>query len=179
MIIPWPLKTTFIISSSYGDETFTVVAGKSDTANDIISKDSPLGKSLLLSGASKDGSYETPDKQVIQYKIIRILTPPDNNDSFKSPLDYYLITYRTEPKGIRNNPYMASICLTCGHENIHTLSGYLTCEVCKTSWYVNRCWHCINKRVDSRDPRNHHCHKCNGYKCAECGNCFCDKTFKS
>jgi hypothetical protein len=175
MEIPWPLNSTFRISSQYGDEIWTV-AYEPDPQNRITGENSPLGESLLLSGKNRICSCMTPDNTPYKIKIIGIKTPENDENIFSSPVEYYLSRYRSDLSGIRNNSFMANICLNCGHQNTPTLPGDKVCEECNTEWYRYHCWNC-QRPIDSRDPGTPRCRRCHFLVCANCKSCFCQVNF--
>jgi hypothetical protein len=176
MDIPWPLNTKFNIRSQDGDDTW-IVSNDSDTKNGVISEKTPLGKSLLLSGEQRYCSFITPDNRLCKFTIIGIKPPGYDENVFSSPIEYYLDRYRSDSRGIRNNPYMSNMCLDCGHQNSPTLPGIKICEVCNTFWYRNHCWKCTKGQLDSRDHKTPRCPKCRYWICADCGACYCGSGF--
>lgn len=176
MEIPWPLNTSFRITSREGVEIWSV-STKSDPKHGIIGEETSLGKSLLFSGSKRLRAFPFPDNSKFIYKIIGIKPPGAEENSFNTPLDYYLESYRSDPHGMRHNPYMKDICLNCGHQNPPTIEDIKYCEVCNTRWYRDHCWNCKNKYLDSRDPDTPRCSRCRYWICAKCRNCFCDSGF--
>lgn len=92
---------------------------------------------------------------------------PDNESQIQK--------YKTEPKGIRNAPDLANVCMKCDSRNVSINppnKGYQhECKKCGYKWYRNNCWNCSNGIVDSRDPETPRCEVCGWYKCAVCGAC--------
>lgn len=177
MEIPWPINTTFRIYSEEGGNENWIISYESNPRNRIISKETPLGKALILSGDNRICSYVTPDKRSVGFEILGIKPPKADWDIYISPLEYYLDLFCADPSEIRYNHFMANVCLACHHQNQPTLPGVRTCEECSMTWHTNHCWNC-NSPVDSRDPKTPLCsRRCGGCICANCGKCFCEARF--
>ncbi len=86
-------------------------------------------------------------------------------------LDDLLAKYKANPSGLREEVFLAYVCLSCGKESQGT-PGKQVCS-CGCIWYVNYCWSCSAK-VDDRDPANPHCPVCNWCYCAKCRACSLD-----
>jgi hypothetical protein len=103
MEIPWPLNTTFRIYSGEDGEENWIVSNKSDPGNRTISNLTALGKALILSGENRKGSYITPDERPVGFVILGIKPPYADWDIYKSPFDYYIDMFYTDPSEIRYN----------------------------------------------------------------------------
>jgi len=83
--------------------------------------------------------------------------------------------YKENPQGIRSNPEMREICLSCGSVNSghagHGGEGNHICLDCDNEWYAMHCWGCKVNYVDSRDPEIKQCDKCGWWVCASCHSC--------
>lgn len=176
MNIPWPLKTTFLIHMQ-GEETW-IVDEEANLKQGVVSKESPLGKSLLYATKNKLNSYELPDGTELNYMVISIRPRGDQETQFDNAFDYYLDSYRNDSSGIHLNPYMRGVCLECGHTNPGAGEGQIVCENCGEWWYRDHCWNC-KKDIDSRDSKIQRCKKCKYWICAHCDSCFCNPAAHS
>lgn len=176
MTIPWPTNTTFKILIE-GTIEIWKVSDQFNRKEGIINKESALGNSLIFSEDNKYWKYKTPKGVLINYEILSIRLPGETDEFLGMPLDFYYSNFNEDPQGIRHSPFMANICIECGHENEPVPQGTRTCEACGNSWIWNHCWSC-KSLVDSRDPKTPICSKkCGGCHCANCGHCFCDANF--
>jgi len=82
--------------------------------------------------------------------------------------------YRSNRKGLRKNPGMASVCLICGSSDVIPDSEAephrLRCRNCGFTFLRYPCRAC-GETVDARDPETPCCHECGWCRCtcAACG----------
>jgi hypothetical protein len=117
---------------------------------------------IVLKQLNKLMPEELPTKSVI-------------SGAWQEKLQDMLQKYRADPRGIRNEPHMAAICLKCGSDNVGIRSVeepyFIRCLNCGNEWYSNNCWNCDDGLVDSRDPETLQCSICGWYRCKKCGAC--------
>jgi hypothetical protein len=131
---------------------------------------------ILLAGGGGLKKHVPLRGGIVEYLIISIKLSGEEDDRFNDPLDYYLKVFRANPSGIRHNPFLANVCIKCGHQNLISPPGTKYCENCGASWLTDHCWNCRSP-VDSRDQRTPRCRKCKRCICVNCGRCYCDANF--